>query len=240
LGVIPARYNSKRFEGKPLAKIKGIPMIKRVYIQCKKSTLLERVVVATDSEKIYDYCKSEEIDVIMTSKDCLTGTDRVAEVSTIIDADAYVNIQGDEPVINPEEIDRIIEEFRKNGDKYLVYNMFEKLRKDVLNPAIVKVIINESSELMYLSRSLIPFNQGNLSAFFNKQVGLYIFTKNALRDFSSHKKTRNEQFEGIEILRYLDLGYKIKMVQFHHESIAVDFPEDVLKVESFLDKNNLD
>ncbi len=125
LGVIPARYQSSRFEGKPLAEINGVPMIKRTYDQAKKADLLNELVVATDSDKIYDYCERESIKVIMTSDTCLTGTDRIAEVAKTMDYDLYVNIQGDEPVISPETIQQIVEAYQQYGDEYVAYNLFK-------------------------------------------------------------------------------------------------------------------
>ena len=113
LGVIPARYKSTRFEGKPLVKINGVPMIKRTYFQAKKSTLLDDLIVATDDMRIYDFCVIEKIPVVMTSEDCLTGTDRVAEVAKQLKYDFYINIQGDEPIIDPIAISQLISEYQK-------------------------------------------------------------------------------------------------------------------------------
>ena len=238
LGVIPARYKSSRFEGKPLAKIAGIPMIKRTYLQAKKCKKLDRLVVATDDNKIYDYCISENIDVVMTSINCLTGTDRIAEVSQKLDYDLYVNIQGDEPVISPETIEQIIDEYRNYGNRYIAYNLYKEIEinDEVESDTIIKVIINENEDLIYMSRLGIPFNKSDKTPNFYKQVCVYGFTKKALDIFSSYKKTKNEQFEDIEILRFIDLNFKVKMIKTKYDSIAVDIPEDIKKVEVFLDK----
>lgn len=236
IGVIPARYKSSRFEGKPLCLINSIPMIKRTYEQAKQSILLDELVVATDSDKIKSYCDSENIPVVMTSEDCLTGTDRIAEVSQTKHYDLYVNIQGDEPVIDPLSIDEVISEFKKYGNKYIAYNLYKEIDIDneINSDTIIKVIVNEEDELMYMSRLGIPFNKSSITPTYKKQVCVYGFTKDALKVFSSSDKTINEQFEDIEILRFLDMGYKVKMKETNVDSIAVDIPEDILKVEQFL------
>ena len=236
LGVIPARYKSSRFEGKPLCMIKNIPMIKRTYTQANKSKLLSKLVVATDSDIIKVYCESENIPVIMTSEDCLTGTDRIAEVAKIEHYDLYVNIQGDEPVIDPISIDEIVSEFKIYGDEYVAYNLYKNIdiENEVISNTIIKTIVNEKNELMYMSRLGIPFNKSEQEPTFKKQVCVYGFTKKALELFSSRDKTLNEVHEDIEILRYLDMGYKVKMKETKVDSIAVDVPGDVKKVEKFL------
>ena len=243
LGVIPARYKSSRFEGKPLYKIKNIPMIKRTYIQASKSQLLTKLIVATDSDIIEEYCNNENIPVVMTSEDCLTGTDRIAEVATKEHYDLYVNIQGDEPVIDPISIDEIVEEFKTHGDKYVAYNLYKNIdtknTKEVEENTIIKTIVNEKDELMYMSRLGIPFNKSNIKPTFKKQVCVYGFTKKALELFSNKDKALNELHEDIEILRFLDMGYKVKMRETQVDSIAVDTPDDVKKVEQFLKTKGL-
>lgn len=241
IGVIPARYKSSRFEGKPLCIIKDIPMIKRTYEQARKSKLLDKLVVATDSEKIKLYCDSEDIPVIMTSESCLTGTDRISEVSQVEYFDLYVNIQGDEPVIDPKSIDEVVEEFQKFGDQYVAYNLYKTIEdeSEINSNTIIKVIVNEKDELMYMSRLGTPYNKSDKNAVYKKQVCVYGFTKEALKLFASRPKTLNEQYEDIEILRFLDMGYKVKMRETKVDSIAVDVPEDVKKVENFLEENGL-
>lgn len=242
LGVIPARYKSTRLPGKPLVKIKGIEMIKRTYNQCLKSNLLDKVIVATDDILIHDFCKKENINVIMTSSECKTGTDRVAEVSRLLDYDLYINIQGDEPVIDPLSFDLIVEEYKRTKGKYLAYNTYKviKCKEEVESDSIIKVIINQNNELMYMSRLSVPFNKGKEERSYLKQVCVYGFTKEALEIFSSQEKTLNEKYEDIEILRFLDLGYKVKMIEANVSCIAVDKEEDILKVEKYLNENNLD
>ncbi len=241
LGVIPARYKSSRFEGKPLCLINGIPMIKRTYLQAKQSNLLDGLVVATEDERIKQYCEIENIPVIMTSDNCLTGTDRLAEVSKSLNYDLYVNIQGDEPVIDPKSIEEIINEYLKYEEEFIAYNLYKMITdiSEVNTDTIIKVITNEKDELMYMSRLGVPFNKSNFEVKYKKQICVYGFTKQALDVFSSRTKTLNEQYEDIEILRFVDMGYKVKMKETTVDSIAVDVPSDVKKVENFLEKKGL-
>lgn len=242
LGVIPARFKSSRYEGKPLALINGIPMIKRTYEQAKKSKLLDELVVATEHEKIKNYCDNENIPVIMTTDNCLTGTDRIAEVALEKHFDLYVNIQGDEPVIDPLSIDEVVNEYKIYKDEYVAYNLYKIIdeNSEVTSDTIIKTIVNEKDELMYMSRLGVPFNKSEKKVEHKKQVCVYGFTKKALELFSSRNKTLNEQFEDIEILRFVDMGYKVKMKETFVDSIAVDVPDDVQKVEEFLKQRGLD
>jgi len=241
MGVIPARYDSSRFPGKPLCLINNIPMIKRTYNQVKKSKLLDKLVVATDSLKIKEYCEKEGIPVVMTSDKHLTGTDRLAEVAQKEYYDLYINIQGDEPVIDYHSINQIVNDYRKNHQIYDVYNLYKKTtdRKEIEVDTIIKVVVNQYDELMYMSRHPIPFNKSKSSVIHNTQVCVYGFTKKALGIFSNRGKTQNEQFEDIEMLRFVDLGCPVKMIETTVDSIAVDVPEDIKKVEDFLNRNHL-
>jgi 3-deoxy-D-manno-octulosonate cytidylyltransferase len=241
LGVIPARYNSSRFQGKPLCLINNVPMIKRTYDRVKKSELLDKLVVATDDLKIKEYCEKENIPVVMTSDKHLTGTDRLAEVAQKEHYDLYINIQGDEPIIDYHSINQIVDDYQKNSQSYAVYNLYKKITsKDEVNSnTIIKVVVNQNDELMYMSRNPIPFNKSTNEAIYNKQVCVYGFTKKALEVFSNRSKSHNERFEDIELLRFLDLGYPVKMLETTVDSIAVDVPDDIKKVEDFLKQNNL-
>ena len=241
IGVIPARYSSSRFQGKPLCLINGIPMIKRTYEQVKGSRLLDKLVVATDSVDIQDYCKQENIPVVMTSEKHQTGTDRLVEVAQMEDFDLYVNIQGDEPVIDHNSIDQIVSEYKINRDAYDVYNLYKRIDniEEIESSSIIKIVVNKYDELIYMSRHPIPFNKSKNQVEYNKQVCVYGFTKKALNIFSDRDKTHNERFEDIELLRFLDLGCKVKMARTEVDSIAVDTPEDVKRVEVFLNRNNL-
>lgn len=241
LGVIPARYKSSRFEGKPLVEINGVPMIKRTYNQAKKSKLLDGLLVATEDKRILEYCESEGIPVMMTSSECLTGTDRLAEVAKKHHYDFYINIQGDEPVIDPESISQLINEYYSYGEEYIVYNLYKVITdiNEINSKTIIKVIVNESDEMMYMSRLPIPFSNTSLVPDFKQQIPVYGFTSKALDVFSQQPKTVNEKFEDIELLRFVDLGYKLKMCETFVDSIAVDVPSDVIKIEKYLEKYEL-
>jgi len=236
LGVIPARYKSTRFEGKPLVLIDGVPMLKRTYMQAAKSELLDDIVVATEDSRIYDFCIKENIQVEMTSPDCLTGTDRLAEISKKYDYDLYVNIQGDEPVIDPGSIEQIVELYKSSGGKYEVYNLYKIITDqiEINSNTIVKVIVNELDEVMYMSRLPVPYSNSDIKSIYKQQIPVYGFTKKAFDIFATLNKTINEKVEDIELLRFVDLGYKIKMAETKVDSIAVDVPNDVIKVELFL------
>ena len=233
--IIPARYQSSRFEGKPLAPILGIPMIKRVWTQCIKAINEENVYVATDSNRINDFCSAEGIRSIMTSEACLTGTDRVFEASQVIDADLYINVQGDEPLIDPLDIRKVIAESMKNPNE--IINAMAEIsdESDFRSSGVPKVICDTKGNLLYMSRASIPTNKNNDYVKAYKQVCIYAFPKHALESFASNtEKTPIESIEDIEILRFLEMGIKVKMIEVSQSSIAVDYPEDIQKVENAL------
>ena len=208
-------------------------------MQASKSLALTNLVIATEDKRIFDYCVSEELKVVMTSDNCLTGTDRLAEVvqkPEYMDYDLYINVQGDEPVIDPIVIDMLIDQYRQYGDKYLAYNLYKIINEEeeINSNTIIKVIVNEHDELMYMSRLPVPYSNSDIPSVYKMQVPVYGYTSKALGVFSRQKKTINEKFEDVELLRFVDLGYKIKMVETEAASIAVDVPSDVLKVEKFL------
>jgi 3-deoxy-manno-octulosonate cytidylyltransferase (CMP-KDO synthetase) len=216
-------------------------MIKRTYQQAKLSDLLDDLVVATDDNRIKLFCIEEGIPVMMSSESCSTGTDRLAEIAKHLDYDFYINIQGDEPVIEPETISQVIREYQKYRDKYIAYNLYKDITDDAEKNSsnIIKVVVNQHDELINMSRAAIPYSKDGAKAPMKKQVCVYGFTQHALKIFSSHNKTLNEQFEDIEILRFIDLGFKVKMIKTNADSIAVDIPDDVKKVEAYLDIKKL-
>lgn len=236
LGVVPARYKSTRFEGKPLALIDGVPMILRTYQQVKQSEYLDDIIVATEDMRIYDFCSNENIPVEMTSDNCLTGTDRLVEISKKYDYDLYVNVQGDEPIIDPKAIGQIVGLYHKFSNEYHVFNLYKVIFDEIQikRNTIVKVVVNENNEAMYFSRLPIPYTNSNSPPDFKQHIPIYGFTKHALNSFSSVGKTLNEKYEDVELLRFLDLGMKIKMQETFADSISVDVPSDVKKVEYFL------
>lgn len=238
LGIIPARYHSSRFEGKPLVPICGIPMIIHVAKRTETALGKENFVIATDDERIGAIVKEWGYSVIMTSPDALTGTDRLWEVAQQMRADVYVNIQGDEPLINPDDIRRIVE-VKINDSSFIVngYTLISE-KEDPASMNIPKVIVNEKEELIYISRLPLPGIKGsNRSPNYYKQVCIYAFSYNELKAFGTRTgKTYLESFEDIEIVRFLEMGYRIKMVETASTSLAVDVPSDVAVVEEALEK----
>jgi 3-deoxy-manno-octulosonate cytidylyltransferase (CMP-KDO synthetase) len=238
LGVIPARYKSSRFEGKPLALICEIPMIIHVAQRVESALGRENFVIATDDNRISEIVVKWGYRVVMTSTNALTGTDRLWEVAQNIQADIYVNIQGDEPIINPDDILEVV----KNKIEFpnCIINAYTQLQtnEDPNSLNIPKVVFNEKQELIYMSRLPIPGNKNGISgAKYYKQVCIYAFSYHELEAFGTKiKKTILESYEDIEILRFLEMGFKIKMIQTSSASLAVDVPEDIQSVELALKK----
>tara|TARA_A100001015_G_C15024950_1_gene729961 strand:- start:390 stop:1145 length:756 start_codon:yes stop_codon:yes gene_type:complete len=239
--VIPARYNSTRLPGKPLIKIAGKEMLLRTYHRCTKVVACEKIYVATDSKKIKDFCSEKSINVVMTGEKCITGTDRIAEFSEIVDSPVYINVQGDEPILNPNDLKTLIERSINNPE--IIFNGYCNIDSSTLYESenIPKVVFSENENLLYMSRSPIPYSKQYKPNLSFRQVCIYAFPKKALKNFSSRKnKTFFESNEDIEILRFLELGYEIKMIKMSSESIAVDIPNDIIRVEDairFAEKN---
>ena len=233
--VIPARFKSERLPGKPLIKIGGIPMVVRTYNQCIKASSKDKVIVSTDSYKIKKVCDKYGINSIITSDKCLTGTDRVAEVAKKINCKFYINVQGDEPFFNPIDLKNLIKEATKNPNK--IINGYTEIKdKDLFfNQSIPKVVFNKQGDLLYMSRAPIPANKKYDFQKGWRQVCAYSFPKKDLIYFSKQKKkTKFEFYEDIEILRFLELGYKIKMIKMSNKSLAVDTQNDLDKAEIYL------
>lgn len=235
--IIPARYASSRFPGKPLYPLLGKPMILWVAEICEKAIGKANVFIATDDVRIKKVVQENGFQVVMTSSDALTGTDRIAEASLTLDYEIFINVQGDEPLINPKDILKCIEV--KNQFPSYIINSYTKLI-DIENPEsknIPKVLINENNDLVYMSRSPLPsYKDEKLRpSIYFKQVCIYGFSKEDLLSFRNYKKkSKIESFEDIEILRFFDLNKKIKMFEVDPGSLAVDALEDVINVEEAL------
>ncbi|MGB7575131.1 MAG: 3-deoxy-manno-octulosonate cytidylyltransferase [Thermodesulfobacteriota bacterium] len=248
--VIPARYGSTRFEGKPLADILGKPMIQYVYEGVCQSKLIDEVIVATDDERISEVVKSFGGKAVMTSPTHFTGTDRVAEVAKKLKSEIIVNVQGDEPLIKGDIIDNAIRPLLTDDTLQLstLMTRIEEVR-DWLNPHIVKVVADQKNFALYFSRSPIPFPRdlqiGRLES--NpfgtnrplpkrvfKHIGVYVFRRKFLLQFSKMKPTPLEKLEKLEQLRALENGHPIKVTPVDYEPLCVDTPEDIQKVEAFL------
>ena len=233
--VIPARYKSKRLPGKPLINLKGIPMIIRTYNQCKKAVHQSKILVATDDKKILNLCKKNNINVIMTSNSCLTGTDRVAEVARKIKKKFYINVQGDEPICNPSDIKKIIRTAMKYPNK--VINGFTEIKdKKMFNsPHVPKVIFRKDGNLIYMSRAAIPSNKKKSFTKGWRQVCIYSFPYKSLKVFSNlKKKTTLERIEDLELNRFIEIGYEVKMIEMSNRSVPVDTRDDLKKVKKLI------
>jgi 3-deoxy-manno-octulosonate cytidylyltransferase (CMP-KDO synthetase) len=229
--VIPARYKSTRFPGKPLIDLDGKSMIQRVYEQCLKAVPASAVYVATEDSRIMEHCNANGMQAILTTDACLTGTDRVAEVATQIEADYYINVQGDEPVFNPADITKMLEMLPKANGKILNGYCEIDSEQEHQSVSTPKVVFRNDERLLYMSRAPIPGNKKNEFHFGYRQVCIYAFPKQALVNFSQQKnKTPLENEEDIEIIRFLEMGYEVQMIKMSKESIPVDNPEDVEKV----------
>lgn len=251
--IIPARYGSTRFEGKPLADILGKPMIQWVYEGVCQSKLIGEVIVATDDERILEAVKGFGGKAVMTSPGHPSGSDRVAEVARKLKARIIVNVQGDEPLIKGTIIDKAIQPLLKDPDLSMstLITRIEEV-KDWLNPHIVKVVVDEKGFALYFSRSPIPFprdlqidrlesnpfgTKRPLPKKVFKHIGVYIYDRAFLLRFSKMKPTPLEKLEKLEQLRILEKGYRIKVVPVQYEPVCVDTPEDLLKVISLLTFN---
>lgn len=228
--VIPARYESSRFPGKPLVDICGKPMIQHVWERCCFAAGQEKVYVATDDVRIQSAVEAFGGQVVMTSSECLTGTDRLAEANLQLNCDFIVNVQGDEPLINPDDINTVIQAFLKSGN---VTNAMCAItsEQEFRSFTVPKVTFSQSGKLLYISRAGIPQTKTGEYQFGYKQVCIYAFSKEQLAFFYSNKaKTRHEQVEDIEILRFLESDYVVDMVEVEAGSLAVDVPGDLSKV----------
>jgi 3-deoxy-manno-octulosonate cytidylyltransferase (CMP-KDO synthetase) len=238
--VIPARLVSTRLPEKPLIKIKGKTVIQRTFEQCLKAVPEKHVYIATDSLKIKEHVESFTSNVLLTSSDCLTGTDRIAEVAKKIEVDYYINVQGDEPLINPSDIKKVIKNVEFDSNISSVYNGYSEIKdeSEYRSLTIPKVVMREDGRLLYMSRSPIPGNKIDKFQKSWKQICIYGFSRKSLLDFSNRsKKTELEEQEDIEILRFLEMGYEVQMIKLKGDSIAVDTPEDVERVKLALEND---
>ena len=241
LGVIPARYGSSRFEGKPLELIHGKTMIEWVYKRTLLSNL-DKVVVATDDERIEKAVKGFGGEVIMTSKNHETGTDRIAEVAEkYFDFDVIINVQGDEPLIESSMINSLMEPFENEPNlkmatlKYKLNSM-----EDVDNTNIVKVVTDKNDYALYFSRSPIPFPRNLNKDNYYKHIGVYAYKRDFVLEFSKMPQTNLEKSESLEQLRVLENGDKIKVIETTHKVLGVDTPEDLVKVIQYVKENNIE
>jgi len=238
VGIIPARFNSTRFPGKPLADIKGKTMIRRVYEQAEKSELLSAIFVATDDERIVSEVNSFSGNAIMTSPKHQSGTDRCFEVLEKIGKDKYdvvVNIQGDEPFIHPEQIDKVIRAFKHENVHISTLGHSITDSRDLISPSLVKIVRKVNGEALYFSRSPIPFMRDSSNKDWTKlypylkHIGIYAYRSKVLEEIVKLPMSSLEKAESLEQLRWLENGYSIMVEETDKESFPVDYPEDLKK-----------
>jgi 3-deoxy-manno-octulosonate cytidylyltransferase (CMP-KDO synthetase) len=239
LAVIPARYASTRLPGKPLVSLGGKPMIERVWERVRKASLVSRVIVATDDERIRSAVKAFGGEVVLTRADHRSGTERVAEVAaTQKDAEILVDVQGDEPLIEPAAIDAAIEAIRNDGEVQVATLAVPIANPaEIMDPNVVKTVLDFDGNALYFSRAPIPWvrdRKGPVHAQHLKHLGLYVFRREALLDFATFPQGDLERIEQLEQLRWLENGYRIRVAETEHESVSVDTPEDVTRVEQLL------
>jgi 3-deoxy-manno-octulosonate cytidylyltransferase (CMP-KDO synthetase) len=242
IGIIPARYASTRFPGKPLVDIGGKSMIRRVYEQAKKSASLAEVVVATDDERIAQHVADFGGQAVMTDAANQSGTDRCFEAIRKFraSADVVINIQGDEPFIHPEQIDLVASCFSEPATEIATLVKKVSSNEELFNVNTPKVLLNGNSEAIYFSRQTIPHIRGKeqsewLKAFdFYKHIGIYAYRTEVLEKITSLKQSPLELAEALEQLRWIENGYKLKVKITDFESVAVDVPEDLRKLTAFL------
>lgn len=236
VGIIPARFGSSRLEGKPILDICGKPMIQHVYERVKRSRYLHRAIIATDDKRILDRVADFGGEAVLTGKHHTSGTERVWEVAEYLDYDIIVNIQGDEPLIEPQVIDNLIEAISSSGDTDVaVYTFCSKIfdREDLYNPNIVKVVFDYNHIALYFSRLPIPYRWDNTISHF-KHIGIYGYTKTALKQFCSMPQSPLEQAEHLEQLRIIENTGKIKVLYTEYSGLGVDTIEDLEKVRRLL------
>ncbi|MGZ3772416.1 MAG: 3-deoxy-manno-octulosonate cytidylyltransferase [Pseudobdellovibrionaceae bacterium] len=239
VGVIPARYGSTRFPGKPLVSLLGRPLIQWTIEGAKKSKLLADVIVATDDARIKAAAEAVGVQVVMTDSELPTGSDRIHAAIKNIDCDVVVNIQGDEPLVTGELIDRLAQVFVDEPTMDMATLAHPISDEELQSPHAVKVVMNHKDEALYFSRYAIPYSRHtapNLGTYEGclKHIGMYAYSKNFLKQFCEASPALIEKAESLEQLRALYLGAKIKVIRVKDASIGVDTPEDLAKLEKLL------
>ncbi len=232
--VIPARMASTRFPGKPLVDLLGKPMVQWVYESAKQVALAEDVVIATPDPEILAVAKAFGAHAIRTRDDHPSGTDRLAEVAERIQADVYVNVQGDEPLIHPSTIESVANALLNSDDADMSSAFSICTETDVDNPAAVKVVTALNGDALYFSRHAIPFLRHSRVAALKKHIGIYAFRENVLKAFAKWSPTPLEQAESLEQLRFLEHGVRIRMVETPASETAIDTPEQADEVRRIL------
>ena len=236
IAAIPARYAASRFPGKLLADLCGKPVIQHTYEKVQKSGLFNSVIIVTDSSEIESVVLDFGGDVVRSKKDHQCGSDRIAEAVFNLDVDIVINVQGDEPFINPEGLASLIEVFKSDVKKEIdLASLMIPISVGINNPNVVKVITDLSSRALYFSRSAIPHRRlKRINATVYKHVGVYAFRKSALIDFYENSPTPLELAEQIEAIRYLEMGKTIQMVKTKFDGVGIDIPEDLERAKKLM------
>jgi len=244
--VIPARLNSSRLPNKVLLELKGKTVVQRVYEQCLKAQNIDEVYVATDSLEVQNSCKNFTHNIIMTKDTHESGTDRIAEAVQNIECNVVINVQGDEPFMDPSLIDELVNSFENTSTKMVSAMHKIKYVAELKNHNVVKVTVDKNSEALYFSRSIIPHHRDDWESLlshhetipeplrFFRHLGIYGYTKEFLLEYSKMKPTYLERLEKLEQLRVLENGYKIKMIETDYNSIGIDTKEDYEKALELL------
>ncbi|HEY1471739.1 MAG TPA: 3-deoxy-manno-octulosonate cytidylyltransferase [Candidatus Acidoferrum sp.] len=238
--VIPSRYAATRLPGKPLVNLAGKPMVQRVYEQAKLAQTVHRVLVATDDQRIVDAVQSFGGEARMTRSDHRTGTERIAEVAAHEPGDIFVNVQGDEPLIDPVAIDTAVAALLEDPPAQIA-TVATPIRHapDIMDPNVVKTVLDFDSNALYFSRAPVPWvrdTQQKVHVKYWKHLGLYVFQRDALLEYPTLPQGELEKIEQLEQLRWLENGWKIRVAEVEHDAVSVDVPEDVSRVEKLLQK----
>ena len=232
-GVIPARYQSRRFPGKPLALIQGKSMIQRVYEQAREAKLLDSLIIATDDEKIFEAASGFGAEVQMTSPLHNSGTERVAEVAKEIKTSIVINIQGDEPLLRREMIDDLVKALQDEAIPMATLVARQEDMDLLHDKNVIKVAADREGFALNFSRSPLPLEAPD---YFLQHIGIYGYQKEFLLAFSKMPPSKSEKTESLEQLRAVDNGYKIKIIETQFSTLSVDSPQDIIRVENFLSK----
>lgn len=231
--IIPARYASTRFPGKPLAKLWGKPIIQHVHNNALSTNLFDEVIIATDDERIAGVAKGFGAVVVMTDPKLASGTDRIAKVAESLDRGSIIlNIQGDEPLISKEPLQKLLNVFADESVKMASLYTFFKSAEEAKNPNMVKLVLDNKSDALYFSRSPIPFDRdGKASVQYLRHIGVYAFRHQTLMDFVSLLPSPLEEIEKLEQLRAIENGIPIRMVFSDYQGVGIDTPQDLSAVE---------
>ena len=240
--VIPARYGSSRLPGKPLVSLAGKSMIQRVYERAKLAQRVNRVIVATDDDRIVKAVQDFGGEARMTRPEHRTGTERVAEVAAHEGGDIFVNVQGDEPLLDPVAVDTAVGALLEEPQLTIATVATPiKVPADIMDPNVCKVVLDFDENALYFSRAPIPWvrdTAGHVQARHLKHLGLYVFRREALLEYPTLPQGELERIEQLEQLRWLENGWKIRVAEVEHDAVSVDVPDDVARVEKLLQNEN--